>query len=83
MIVGLKNESLIKYMLEQNKLNMNTAAVSSSVLGSDQPVLDQIIDLNSEPSSMDPKTAMMVTKNNHTLSSADHNNVQGVLEKGE
>ena len=23
MIVGLKNESLIKYMLEQNKLNMN------------------------------------------------------------
>ena len=59
---------------------MNTAAVSSSVLGSDQPVLDQIIDLSSEPSSMDPKTAMMVTKNNHTLSSADHNNVQGVLD---
>ena len=29
---------------------------------------------------MDPKTAMMVTKNNHTLSSADHNNVQGVLD---
>ena len=57
---------------------MNTAAVSSSVLGSDQPVLDQIIDLSSEPSSMDPKTAMMVTKNNHTLSSADHNNIQGV-----
>ena len=59
---------------------MNTAAVSSSVLGSDQPVLDQIIDLSSEPSSMDPKTAMMVTKNNHTLSSSDHNNVQGVLD---
>ena len=59
---------------------MNTAAVSSSVLGSDQPVLDQIIDLSNEPSSMDPKTAMMVTKNNHTLSSADHNNVQGVLD---
>ena len=59
---------------------MNTAAVSSSVLGSDQPVLDQIIDLSSEPSSMDPKTAMMVTKNNHTLCSADHNNVQGVLD---
>ena len=59
---------------------MNTAAVSSSVLGSDQPVLDQIIDLSSEPSSMDPKTAMMVTKNNHNLSSADHNNVQGVLD---
>ena len=59
---------------------MNTAAVSSSVLGSDQPVLDQIIDLSSEPSSMDPKTAMMVTKNNHTLSSADHNNIQGVLD---
>ena len=59
---------------------MNTAAVSSSVLGSDQPVLDQIIDLSSEPSSMDPKTAMMVTKNNHTLSSADHNNKQGVLD---
>ena len=59
---------------------MNTAAVSSSVLGSDQPVLDQIIDLSSEPSSMDPKAAMMVTKNNHTLSSADHNNVQGVLD---
>ena len=59
---------------------MNTAAVSSSVLGSDQPVLDQIIDLSSEPSSMDPKTAMMVTKNNHTLSSSDHNNIQGVLD---
>ena len=59
---------------------MNTAAVSSSVLGSDQPVLDQIIDLSSEPSSMDPKTAMMVTKNNHTLSSSDHNNKQGVLD---
>ena len=24
MIVGLKNESLIKYILEKNKLNMNT-----------------------------------------------------------
>ena len=59
---------------------MNTAAVSSSVLGSDQPVLDQIIDLSSEPSSMDPKAAMMVTKNNHTLSSSDHNNIQGVLD---
>ena len=43
-------------------------------------MLDQIIDLSNEPSSMDPKTAMMVTKNNHTLSSADHNNVQGVLD---
>ena len=64
----------------ENKLNINTAAVSSSVLGSDQPVLDQIIDLSNEPSSMDPKTAMMVTKNNHNLSSADHNNVQGVLD---
>ena len=29
---------------------------------------------------MDPKTAMMVTKNNHNLSTADHNNVQGVLD---
>ena len=64
----------------ENKVNINTAAVSSSVLGSDQPVLDQIIDLSNEPSSMDPKTAMMVTKNNHNLSSADHNNVQGVLD---
>ena len=43
-------------------------------------MLDQIIDLSTEPSSMDPKTAMMVTKNNHNLSSTDHNNVQGVLD---
>merc|ERR1711997_178733 len=37
----------------ENKLNINNAAQSSSVLGSDQPVLDQIIDLSTEPSSMD------------------------------
>ena len=43
-------------------------------------MLDQIIDLSNEPSSMDPKTAMMVTKNIHNLSSADHNIVQGVLD---
>ena len=52
-----------------SKMN-NNAIGGSSMQGSDQPVLDQVIDLNNEPID-----SMIVTKNNHNnINPADNTN---------
>ena len=53
----------------------NNAASGGSMLGNDQPVFDQIIDLNSE----ETIDSMTINKNNHIINSTD--NTSGVKEE--